>query len=84
MCLAIPGEILAITDNDPLTRTGKVSFGGVVKDINLSLVPDADVGDFVIVHVGFAISRLDEEEARRTLEYLGKLEGEPPDPEEKR
>ncbi len=84
MCLAIPGKILEITDESPLTRAGKVSFGGVVKDINLSLVPEAGVGDFVIVHVGFAISRLDEEEAHRTLEYLGDLTGEDPDPEERR
>ncbi|MFH1018743.1 MAG: HypC/HybG/HupF family hydrogenase formation chaperone [Pseudomonadota bacterium] len=84
MCLAIPGEILEITDQNPLTRTGKVSFGGVVKDINLSLVPEANVGDYVIVHVGFAISRLDEEEARRTLEYLAEIEDGAADPKEER
>ena len=73
MCLAIPGEILEITDLNPLTRTGRVDFSGVVKDINLSLVPEAEVGDYVIVHVGFAISRLDREEARKTLDEIEKL-----------
>ena len=73
MCLAIPGEILEITDPNPLTRAGRVDFSGVVKEINLSLVHEAEVGDYVIVHVGFAISRLDREEARKTLEEIGKL-----------
>ena len=61
MCLAVPGQVLSITDDQ--LRTGTVSFGGVTKDISLALVPDAGVGDYVIVHVGFAISKLDEKAA---------------------
>ena len=70
MCLAIPGQIHSVSGDDPLSRLGKVSFGGIVKEINLAFVPEANVGDFVLVHVGFAISRIDEAEARRTFEYL--------------
>ncbi|MBI5210556.1 MAG: HypC/HybG/HupF family hydrogenase formation chaperone [Elusimicrobia bacterium] len=75
MCLAVPGKIVSVQDNaDPLLRVGKVSFGGVVKEASLAYVPEAVVGDYVVVHVGFAISRLDEEEARRTLEYLEQID----------
>ena len=59
--------------DDPLERSGKVNFGGVVKDVNLAYVPEAQVGDYVIVHVGFAISQLDEEEANQTLAYLRQM-----------
>jgi len=72
MCLAVPGRVLSI--NDDQLRTGTVSFGGVTKDISLALVPDAGVGDYVIVHVGFAISKLDEEAAQRSLELLAQLD----------
>jgi len=71
MCLAIPGKILSIADN-PL-RTSRVDFGGVVKEISLVYVPEADVGNYVLTHVGFAISRLDEAEAEKTLGYLDSL-----------
>jgi len=71
MCLAIPGEVLNIGDD--ALRTATVSFGGVTKSISLALVPEAAVGDYVIVHVGFAISRLDEEAARRSLEVIAQL-----------
>ena len=74
MCLAIPGQILEITDGDPVTRTGRVSFGGVVKEVNLACVPDAGVDDYVIVHVGFAISKLDEVEAQRVFAYLREMD----------
>lgn len=74
MCLAVPGKILSIMDNDPLMRNGKVSFGGIVKEISLAYVPDAKVGDYVIVHVGFAISVVNEAEAAKTFEYLEQLE----------
>jgi hydrogenase expression/formation protein HypC len=74
MCLAIPGKILGLTDDNPLTRSGKVSFGGIVKEVNLSCVPEADVGDYVVVHVGFAISKLDEQEAQQVFEYLEKMD----------
>ncbi len=57
-----------------MTRKGRVSFGGLIKEVFLAYVPEAEVGDYVIVHVGFAISRINEEEARRTLQYLDQLE----------
>lgn len=72
MCLAIPGKILSIVGDEPLMRTGRVSFGGVVKEVSLAYLPDAEVGQYVIVHVGFALSILDEEEAQETLDYLSK------------
>ncbi len=74
MCLAIPGQILSISDANPLMRMGKVSFGGIVKEINLAYVPEAVVGDYVIVHVGFAISILDAEEAHRVFDYLQEMD----------
>jgi len=73
MCLAIPGKIESVAGADPLERTGKVNFGGIVKEVNLACVPEARVGDYVIVHVGFAISRLDEEEANQTFAYLRQM-----------
>lgn len=79
MCLAVPGKILSIEGEDPLLRTGRVDFGGVVKSVSLAYLPEAQVGDYVVVHVGFAISRLDEAEAREVLGYLREiaaLEGE--------
>jgi hydrogenase expression/formation protein HypC len=73
MCLAVPGKILAIDGNDPILRSGKVDFAGVVKTVNLSYVPDAKVGDYVLVHVGFAISTVDEAEAVKVFEYLREM-----------
>jgi hydrogenase expression/formation protein HypC len=75
MCLAIPGKIISITDakNDEVFRQGKVLFGGIVKDVNLSMVPHAVVGDYVLVHVGVAITKIDEEEAQKTFEYLQEM-----------
>lgn len=73
MCLAIPGKILSVEGSEPLLRTGKVSFGGIIKDVNLAYVPEAAVGDYVIVHVGFAISTVDEEEAGKVFEYLKQM-----------
>ena len=69
MCLGIPGKIVEVLDN-PLIRMGKVDFGGIVREVCLAYVPEADVGDYVIVHVGFAISKLDEEEAQETLRLM--------------
>jgi hydrogenase expression/formation protein HypC len=66
MCLAVPGRVLNIEEDQ--LRMATVSFGGVTKSVSLALVPEAGIGDYVIVHVGFAISKLDEEAARRTLE----------------
>ncbi len=73
MCLAVPGKLLEISGTDDLTRTGKVSFGGIVKEINLAFVPEAQVGDYVTVHVGVALSVVDEEEALQVFEYLRQL-----------
>jgi len=74
MCLAIPGKIESISGDDPLTRMGKVNFGGILKDACLAYVPEARVGDYVIVHVGFALSRLDEDEAQKVFDYLKQME----------
>ena len=73
MCLAIPGQILSITDEGPLTRSGRVSFGGVVKEVNLAYTPDAKEGDYVITHVGFALSVVDEAEAQQVFEDLKQI-----------
>ena len=74
MCLALPGQILDVDHNDdPLLRSGRVSFGGVVKTVNLAYVPEAQVGDYVIIHAGFAIAMLDEEEAQATLREFAAL-----------
>ena len=72
MCLGIPGKIISIDPNTPL-RTGRVEFGGIVKDVCLAYVPEAGIGDYVIVHVGFAISKLDQAEAARVFEYLAEI-----------
>lgn len=74
MCLAVPGKILSIQEIGPLERIGKVSFGGITKEVNLAYVPDAVVGDYVIVHVGFALNIVDAEEAQRVFEYLEEMD----------
>lgn len=79
MCLAVPGKIRELLSDEPLMRQGTVDFGGVAKVVNLSLVPEAGVGDYVLVHVGIAIGCVDEAEARRVFDYLreiGELEPE--------
>jgi hydrogenase expression/formation protein HypC len=73
MCLAVPGKIVSVAGDDPWTRTAKVSFGGVIKEVNLAYLPDVTVDDYVIVHAGFALSRIDEAEAIKTFEELSKL-----------
>ena len=70
MCLAIPGRVLSTAGDDALMRTGRIDFGGVVKEVNLIYVPEAEVGDYVLVHVGFAIAVIDEQEAARVFELL--------------
>jgi len=78
MCLAIPGKLLSKTNIGGMA-VGQVQFGGIKREICLDFVPEADLGDYVLVHVGFAISRVDEVEARRTyqlLEQMGVLEDE--------
>jgi hydrogenase expression/formation protein HypC len=72
VCLAIPGKIVEIQDVEGL-RAGRVEFGGIVRQVSLHFVPEADVGDYVMVHVGFAISRIEAEEAERTFELLEEL-----------
>lgn len=74
MCLAVPGKIISISGNDPTSRTGRVSFGGAIVEVNLAYVPEAQVGDYAIVHVGFALSIVDEVEAERTLQDLEAIE----------
>jgi hydrogenase expression/formation protein HypC len=76
MCLAVPGQIVDVREGSALERSGHVRFGGIVKEVNLAFVPEAVTGSWVIVHVGFAISVLDEAEARQTLrdlETIGEL-----------
>lgn len=74
MCLAIPGRILSVSGDEPLLRSAKVDFGGVVKDVSLAYVPEAEIGDYVIVHVGVALNTVEEAEAQRTLEYLRQMD----------
>jgi hydrogenase expression/formation protein HypC len=83
VCLAIPGKILSSEDLG-FARTARVQFGGTVRQCRLDFVPEASVGDYVLVHVGFAISKIDEQEAQRTyqlLQEMGTLEAEFPPPD---
>lgn len=74
MCLAIPGKLTSITAQlDETFRVGKVSFGGILKDVNLAMVPHANIGDYVLVHVGVAISVMVEAEAHKTFEYIKQI-----------
>jgi hydrogenase expression/formation protein HypC len=75
MCLAVPGRIQSIT-GEGLERAGRVAFGGVVRVVNLACVPDAGIGNYVLVHAGIAIARLDEDAAQRTLTALSQYEME--------
>ncbi len=79
MCLAVPGQVTSTTGDD-LMRVGRVDFGGVIKEINLAYTPEARIGDYVLVHVGFAISVIDEVEAGRIFAHLREL-GDLPDEE---
>jgi len=73
MCLAVPGKVLSIEGADPAFRNGQVDFCGVRRAVNLAFTPEVSVGDFVLVHVGFAISKVDQEEAARTYKYLAEI-----------
>jgi hydrogenase expression/formation protein HypC len=73
MCLGIPGKIVDIWGEDELLRAGKVDFGGIMRQVSLAYVPEARVGDYVIVHVGFALNILDEDEAQETWRLLKEL-----------
>ena len=74
MCLGVPGKVLEIEPNSLGMTMGKVSFGGIAKEVCLAYVPEAQVGDYVIVHAGFAISRLDEAEAMEVFDLLSQME----------
>jgi hydrogenase expression/formation protein HypC len=79
MCLAVPGKILSVSGDDPITRVGRVDFGGIVKEISLAYTPEVKIGNYVLVHVGFAITVIDEIEAGRVFEHLralGELAGD--------
>ena len=73
MCLAVPGKLLSVEGDDPAFRIGRVDFCGIKKTVNLAFTPDAAPGDFLLVHVGFALTRVDEDEARRTYQYLAQI-----------
>ena len=74
MCLAVPGRVVEIFDADDIAfRRAKVDFGGIRKEVNLAYTPEAEVGKYVLVHVGFAISVIDEDEAQRVFQYLEEL-----------
>lgn len=85
MCLAVPGKVIDISARDPLLPTARVDFGGVIKDVSLAYTPQARPGDYVLAHVGFAMTVIDEAEAARTLQALREVaaavEGDqPPEP----
>ena len=73
MCLAVPGKIIRISEDEPIFRTGVIDFSGVTKEISLAYVPEAKIDDYVIVHAGFAISIVDEKEAQASLEAFREL-----------
>jgi hydrogenase expression/formation protein HypC len=73
MCLAVPGRILSLSGEEPLARTARVDFGGVARDVNLAFTPEARVGDYVLVHVGFAVTVIDESEAERVFAHLREI-----------
>lgn len=74
MCLAVPGRVLSLSEGNVLMRVGRVDFGGLVKEINFAYAPEARVGDHVLVHVGFAITVINETEAARILDHLRKID----------
>ena len=74
MCLAVPGKILSIEGDNPLMVSGRVDFAGLVKQVNLAYVPEAKEGDYVLVHAGFAISVIDEDQAGLVFECLQKMD----------
>jgi hydrogenase expression/formation protein HypC len=80
MCLAIPGKIVSINDTEEaIFRSGEISFDGVMREVNLAAVPDARVGDYVLIHVGMAITVVDEDEAKKSLALFRQMEGESPE-----
>lgn len=73
MCLAVPGKVLSVEGDDPAFRSARVDFCGVRRTVNLAFTPEVQPGDFVLVHVGFALTRIDEDEAARTFQYLSQI-----------
>ena len=74
MCLGVPGKIIEIEENPVGMTMGRVSFAGIVKEVCLAYTPEVEVGDYVVVHVGFAISTIDEDEAQKVFEYLREMD----------
>ena len=74
MCLAVPGKLISVEGDDAMQRTGKVDFGGVVKEVSLACVPEAEIGQYLLVHVGLALSIIDEEEAQQVFDYLKEID----------
>ena len=74
MCLAIPGKVIEVADDPYGVRMGKANFGGIVKQVCLEYTPEANAGDYVLVHVGFALGKVDEDEAARTYKLLEEME----------
>ena len=74
MCLAVPGKIINISGDDPLTRMGNIDFSGIQKEISLAYLPEAKINDYVIVHAGFAISMIDEEDTTESLKAFQELD----------
>ncbi|MDH3253670.1 MAG: HypC/HybG/HupF family hydrogenase formation chaperone [Acidobacteriota bacterium] len=74
MCLGVPGKVIEIQENPVGMTMGRVSFGGIVKEVCLAYTPGVDVGDYVVVHVGFAISTIDEDEANKVFEFLREMD----------
>lgn len=74
MCLAVPGKIVSIRGDEPLTRMGDIDFSGVIRPASLACVPEAEIGDYVIVHAGFALSKVDEAEAQKVFDDLKRMD----------
>lgn len=74
MCLAVPGRIIEASGDEPILRRGRIEFGGVVKEVSLAYVPEAAIGDYVLVHAGFAISIVDEAEAEEVFALLREID----------
>ena len=75
MCLGVPGKVVEVTRSELGITSGKVEFGGIVKEVNLSYTPEVEPGQYVVVHVGFSISTLDEKEAHEVFRYLEEIDG---------
>ncbi|MHB9014083.1 MAG: HypC/HybG/HupF family hydrogenase formation chaperone [Ignavibacteriaceae bacterium] len=82
MCLAVPGKIESIDESNPNLKMAKVNFGGIVKDICIDWITEPKVGEYILAHVGFALNKIDEEEAEETLKMLRDMDEDPEDFEE--